>query len=270
MYSAGVRKLGRYARLTSDDKNTLAQILANRQHVLPARQQILNHGDQGRRTVYLMSGWACRHQNLEDGRSQIISFLVAGDIYDSGQYVGEGRHYLRTITDSVVVVIDPEGLDALLLDHPNLAKAFHIANLVDLATLRERVMSLGQRTATERCGHMICELFWRLRAVGLTDAFSFTFPLTQEEIGGALGVSTVHANRVLQSLRRAGLIEQRGKRLNLPDLPALEALSFFNPHFLHLTSGLNSYDPPDPQTSVATPSTVGAALQTDLRRTPKK
>ena len=246
MYSAGARRLGRYTRLTSEEKNALTQMLGGKQRVMPARQQILHGGDNCRRTIYLASGWACRYQHLEDGRLQIISFLVAGDICDSDvPFTGERDHSLRTITDSVVVTIDPERLDALLLFNSNLAKAFHISDLVDLATLRERVMSLGQRTATERCGHMICELFWRLRAVGLTDGFSFAFPLTQEEIGGAIGVSTVHANRVLQSLRRAGLIEQRGKRLKLLDLPALEALSFFNPHFLHLKSDVSAYDLPD-------------------------
>ena len=60
------------------------------------------------------------------------------------------------------------------------------------------------------------------------------FPFTQEEIGNTIGVSTVHANRVLQDLRNALLIKQTGRKLHILSLRGLEALACFNPSFLHL------------------------------------
>lgn len=79
-----------------------------------------------------------------------------------------------------------------------------------------------------------CELFFRLRAVGLTQGDSCDFPVTQLDLGDATGLTSVHVNRTLQELRRDGLIVLDRKRLTIPDLQALMDASMFNPNYLHL------------------------------------
>ena len=74
----------------------------------------------------------------------------------------------------------------------------------------------------------------RLRAVGLTEDHSCKFPITQNEMGDALGLSLVHVNRTLQDLRSAGLVELKAKSLMIPDLDALQRAGLFNPTYLHL------------------------------------
>ncbi len=94
-----------------------------------------------------------------------------------------------------------------------------------MAIQREWTVNLGQRTAIERVGHLFCELFLRLRCVGLTEGDSCALPLTQVELADALGLSNVHVNRTLQELRRAGLIVLKGGRLTIPDFAALQKAS---------------------------------------------
>jgi CRP-like cAMP-binding protein len=53
---------------------------------------------------------------------------------------------------------------------------------------------------------VLCEVYVRLRAVGLVNGQSYLMPVTQAELGDATGMSTVHVNRTLQELRRDGLI----------------------------------------------------------------
>ena len=103
-------------------------------------------------------------------------------------------------------------------------------------------MNVGQRTAIERMGHLLCELYWRFAAVGLTRDGSFELPLTQSELGDTLGLSTVHVNRTMQELRGQGIIATSGKTYTIVDLKRLEQVSMFNPNYLHLEAarGLES------------------------------
>jgi CRP-like cAMP-binding protein len=123
-------------------------------------------------------------------------------------------------------------MDALT-DRPAIARAFWWATLVDEAVLRAWVVNVGRRDAFESVGHLMCELYLRMRNVGLTADHSFELPLTQEEIGDALGLTPVHVNRVLQRMRADGLITFARGALNILDYRRLEAASGFNPNYLH-------------------------------------
>lgn len=82
--------------------------------------------------------------------------------------------------------------------------------------------------------HIFCELLLRLQIVGCAAEDKFEFPLTQEELGDTLGVSTVHVNRVLQELRANGLITPKNNTLTVHDVAGLHEFSEFNPNYLHL------------------------------------
>lgn len=243
MYEMLILKLAHFYPLSSEDKAGLRAVCQGRPRHVGARQQISSHSSSHDTILVLLRGWVCPYKHLSDGRWQILSFQVPGDYFDCEfQLGGEGDYALRTVTDSIVLELPRKQLEHATMVYPGLAKAFRRCELVQAAVLREWVLSLGQRNAKERCAHLICELFWRLRAVELTQSDVMDFPLTQEEVAGAIGVSTVHANRVLQDLRGAGLIEQHGKKLKILDLGRLEAVALFTPHFLNLDHGIRDFD----------------------------
>ena len=94
---------------------------------------------------------------------------------------------------------------------------------------------MGQREADKQMAHFFCEMLVRLKVVGRVSHDSFTFPATQTDLADALGITTVHANRVLQDLRSQGLIAWRDKRAHIPDVERLNAFAEFDPRYLHLT-----------------------------------
>ena len=114
---------------------------------------------------------------------------------------------------------------------------------MDEATLREWVVNLGQRDAEERIAHLFCELHLRLQVVGLTTDGGFELPITQLELADTVGLSTVHANRSLQSLRARGLIQFKGQVVDIPDVSRLRKFAGFDPKYLHLCGGKE--DQPD-------------------------
>ncbi len=107
--------------------------------------------------------------------------------------------------------------------------------LIDAAVFREWMAGIGRRSAYARIAHLLCEMFLKLKVVRLTTDYSCTFPITQTEVGDALGLSTVHVNRSLQSLRADRLIaSQANGKLTILDWEGLKEAGEFDPTYLHI------------------------------------
>jgi CRP-like cAMP-binding protein len=235
MPTALIAKLERFARLSADDKAALRRLAAMNVRNLAAHQDMIREGDKPVEINLMLSGWACRHKHLEDGRRQIIAFFLPGDLCDHHVFVlKEMDHSVSTITPVTVAGVSREAFEEAALKHPRITQALWWEALVAFAIQREWTVNLGQRTASERMAHLLCEIFLRLQSVGLVDGNSCDFPLTQAELGEATGLSTVHVNRTLQDLRTAGIIELKARRLTILDMSGLMQASLFNPNYLHL------------------------------------
>jgi CRP-like cAMP-binding protein len=143
-------------------------------------------------------------------------------------------HSIATLTPVTYCELDRAAFERLMSADVSIAEAFHCETLTARAVQREWAINLGRRDALERVAHVICELFERLRLVGLVDGNSFAFPITQMDLADATGLSTVHLNRTLQELRSAGLITLRDRSLTIVDPQALRNTAMFNPNYLHL------------------------------------
>lgn len=233
MVNALVRKLENFIRLSPEERQALER-LAQPTRRLGAREDVIRDGDRPRHVNVVLEGWACRYKQLEDGRRQVISIFLPGDLCDPHVFVLRNTdHSLGTLTSVVLAEIPETAIRDLTQQFPRLQEALWWEMLVSSAIQREWTVSLGQRLATERLGHLFCELFMRLRAVRLTSESSCEFPITQADLGDAMGLSTVHINRTLKELRAAGLIRLRGRQLTIPDFAALQAASLFDPSYLH-------------------------------------
>ena len=181
----------------------------------------------------------CRYKLIADGKRQITGFYIPGDIPDlQSLYLHVMDHSVGTLIPSKIAFIPHDPLRAVLRKHPILAEAFWRDTLIDAARFREWIIGLGRRDAYTRIAPLFCELFVRHRAVALTENHGFDLHTTQAELGDALGLSTVHVNRVLQDLRKDGLISLRGKSLAILDWNGLKQAGEFDPLYLHLKNGV--------------------------------
>lgn len=229
-----IRKLEGFAPLSDQSKQALHR-LDRTLHLIGPGSDIIREGDEPGHINLILGGWACRYKELEDGRRQILSFFVPGDVCDTHAFLlREIDHSIGTLTDVRLAQVPRDIFLALLDRYPQIERAFWWDTLVQSAVQREGTVSLGRRSGEERMAHLLCELFYRLRAVDLTDGDTCPLPLSQVELASALGQSTVHINRILQALRASGLIALKGKKLAIPDLDALQKVALFNPGYLHL------------------------------------
>jgi CRP-like cAMP-binding protein len=182
----------------------------------------------------MLEGWACRYKILPSGTRQILAYLMPGDSCDL--HVGllaQMDHSIQTITAATFATIDRQEMDHLLDQHPAIAKAIYVAQLVDEGTMRAWITSMGRRVSIERVAHLMCELYIRARNIGLTSEPSFALPLSQLLLADSLGMTAVHLNRVLRELRSRGAMTLNRGSLILNDLPKLVQIAGFDDNYLH-------------------------------------
>jgi CRP-like cAMP-binding protein len=199
-------------------------------------EDLVREGQRPSECCLLLDGVACRYKVLGEGQRQILSFHLPGEIPDlQSLHLGVMDHSLASLTPGHAGYIPHAALKAATRQSATLTHLLWRETLIDAAVFREWLAGVGRRTAHQRVGHLICELMMRLRALDLVDDHVMELLITQAEIADALGLSTVHVNRVLQDLRRDEFIAQSGRRLQVRDWAGLKRVSDFDPAFLHLT-----------------------------------
>ena len=226
-------KLSTITSLSHQEKAALASLPMQVQD-LRADQDIVRDGDRVTRSCALLEGFACRYKTTADGKRQIMSFHIQGEVPDfQSLYLRTMDHSLGTLTPCRMAFVAHQTFHALFERHPRLVGVFMREALIDAAIFREWMLNIGRRRAEARLAHLLCEMFLRHKAVGLVRDHAFEFPITQAELGDAVGFSTVHINRLLQELRGLTLLSLEDRVLTILDWPRLKRLAGFDPTYLH-------------------------------------
>jgi CRP-like cAMP-binding protein len=222
-------------RLTDEEVSALAA-LPSRLVALGADELLHRAGDRPSGSFVVLSGLFSSSRLIEDGKRQIMSFYVPGDMPDLRTlHLGVMDCDVHAIGPCKIAVIEHDDLRALCDAYPRVAAALWRSTLVVASIYREWIVNIGHRSALARLAHLFCELVARLESVGLAKGGTCDLPLTQAHLGAATGLSAVHLNRTLQELRKRGLVVFGGGRLALPDRAALMALANFSPDYLYLS-----------------------------------
>jgi len=221
-------------RLSHDERAAL-ESLPIRVEAVRADQDIVREGDRPSRCFVLLEGFAVAFKRSGAGKRQIMTFHIAGDIPDvQSLHMKRLDNSISTITPCTVGFIEHEALADLCARFPRITAALWRETLRDAAIFKEWVLNVGQRGARTGVAHLICEIVTRMRAAGLVEEERCSFPITQNELADAVGVTSVHINRNLQELRAAGLITLARGKLHIHDRPGLKAAGDFEPDYLSL------------------------------------
>lgn len=180
--------------------------------VVRARRDLVSEGREITQPLLLLTGWAARVRLLPDGRRQFLSFVLPGDL------IGACDHprplAVATITALSEVQVCP--LPPAVARSP-LHVAYAVSRAFDEGYLLAQVTRLGRLNAQERIADLLLELHERLTLNGMTDGNAFDLPLTQETLADALGLTSVHVNRMLQQARREGDMQWKAGHVHLTD-----------------------------------------------------
>lgn len=164
----------------------------------------------------LLSGWACEMRILPDGRRQIFTFLLPGDVVETRGFESLGSRAIVALSR----------LQAVRAESDEVPWVEHSAQQRE-QRLYDHMVRMGQLSAKERVIHLLLELYDRLERVGLVDGDTFKVPLTQEVFADALGLSVVHINRTLRCLRRDDWVVIKSGSVTLKNRRKLESVACY-------------------------------------------
>jgi CRP-like cAMP-binding protein len=229
-------KLNQVEALAPDDHRAFLN-LPYRLGCLKAGQSMVREGEHSSSCSGLLSGFAYRHRTLRNGARQIISMHVPGDFPDlQSGLLGLASHTVQMLTPGRVAIFRAKDIQRLVNQRPAIQAALWRETLIDMSICGEWVANVGRRDAQSRLAHLICEFATRLQAAGLLPAEVWQLPMTQEQLADAAGLTSVHVNRTLQTMRHAGLIRIERRGIEILDWARLVTIADFNPSYLHLRS----------------------------------
>ncbi|MBV9564424.1 MAG: Crp/Fnr family transcriptional regulator [Bradyrhizobium sp.] len=233
-----VRRLRTTSGLTADEEQAI-RVLPVTVRSYGANQTIVRDGDRPTECCLIVAGFCLRAKTTSTGHRQILSIHIPGEIPDlQSLHLHELDHDLVSLTDCTLGFISHIALRELHRRWPNVAEIFWRDTLVDAAMFREWIVNVGQRPAPSRLAHIIVELRERLRIIGRVDPDGFEMPLTQEQIGEAMGITAVHANRVIRQLREDNVVELHRGRVTVLNEMKLMELADFDGRYLHQSPSL--------------------------------
>jgi CRP-like cAMP-binding protein len=234
MIEAHLKKLRARDEVSAEEEQAIRDMISEVRE-FPADRVVIRRGQELSHSLLLMDGWVARTKDLRDGGRQISELQFSGDFTDMhGFTLKRLDHNIATLTPSRFAFAPHDRIKDVLDRFPHLARLYWTMTNIDAAIHREWTVSLGRRSAMSRMAHLFCEILERLKVAGMIEGDAYDFPLTQQELGECLGLTSVHINRTLQALRKLKMITVEDRRVTIHDLPALRSLGDFNPDYLYL------------------------------------
>lgn len=226
--------LQRRDKLSAAERAIIDEMTTSRKR-FAAKSDIVVIGDRPSESCLILSGYSARYNLLGSGRRRITAIHVPGDFVDLHSFLlSEMDHSVLALTECEAAMVPHERLREISASEPHLTRMLWLLTAVDAAVYRQWLTSSGRLSSAGQIAHFLCEMFTRLDILGMTRDFAYRLPLSQAELGDAMGLSVVHVNRTLQMLRRDGLIEWQGDAVRILDWARLQRAAEFDPTYLDL------------------------------------
>lgn len=198
-------------------------------------EELISEGNKEEKAYLLISGWGCSYKSLANGRRQIINFALPGDFVGVRPlFFRKSDYSFATVSQCRAYEIPRDQFRKIFFDYPRVGLAVLWCIAQEESIVAEHLLGLGQRSALESMSHMLLEMYYRLRLIGLASNGTFECPLNQEELGDALGITSVHVSRVLRQLRERDILMFQDHRVEILNTRKLIELCGFEPRYMDL------------------------------------
>jgi CRP-like cAMP-binding protein len=229
-----LQKLASQSTLAEDETEALLALPYSLAH-LKRGEFIVREGARATHCCVLLSGFAHRSKVTGEGDRQILSVHLRGDLVDlQNSNIEIADHSVEALTDADVAFIARQDIIDIAARYPNVARALWKETVIDGSITREWLLNVGHRDARQRISHLLCELALRQEAAGICSEPQYEWPMIQEQIGDAMGLTSVHVNRTMQGLRAEGLLRTTGRKMTILNWLGLQSAGDFSPAYLHM------------------------------------
>jgi len=227
--SCWIRKLGSFREFSADELDFVSRFKSGQ---LAADQgaTILSEGSNSAHLYTILDGWGFRYKILEDGRRQILNYVLPGDLIGlQGTLMGEMQHSVEALTPMQLCMFERDRIGTLFNNHPTLAFDLTWIAAREERILDEHLLSVGRRSAIERAAYLLAFLAGRARESGLINGGPIGLPVTQSHVADTLGLSIVHTNKTLRKLSDRGVIRWLERGCDVLDEAELGRIADWRP-----------------------------------------
>jgi CRP-like cAMP-binding protein len=230
-----LQRLRERSTLRADEEQAILS-LKGRAVVIDPHRDIVRPGELTDFCCLVLSGMAARFGQMRDGKRQITAVYIAGDMCDLYSLMLPRVEWaLQALSAPLTIVKIPHNdLQPLVQASPAIAQALWRDCVADASILSQWVINVGRRDARMRTAHLFCELSIRMERAGLGSRTAFHLPVIQAQLADALGMTPVHLNRVMTTLRKENLLLMRGRDVHIPDWDGLADVGGFEGGYLEL------------------------------------
>jgi CRP-like cAMP-binding protein len=241
------KHLNRVGVLSPEDRQAVLEVKGE-VRLVRRHEDIVKSGSAPTFCVLVLRGFLQRYSSRRDGSRQVHSFYIPGDAPSlESIHLDIMDNSICAVVNSEVALIPHAEIKSLLAARPAVDALVWRSSLVQASIYREWLMRNSRLPADAAMAHLFCEMYVRSDAAGLVDQNSCDVPLTQEVLADALGLTGVHVNRTLQSLRETGFVDHKNGRLFVHDVRKLASFADFEPLYLHLRNGQAARRSPERQ-----------------------
>ena len=235
--SCFIERLRHYLGLSDRERAALADLQLN-ERLYRRGALIRREHERGQEFAILNGGWMASFMLLNDGSRQILRLHLPGELVGlTCAAFAIAPESLSALTDVRLCLLDRLALRDLFVEHPRLAGLLFGLAQIDQVAMGDRLAAIGRMSAKARIAGLILDTLTRLRVTQMQTGASFVLPLTQEEIGDAVGLTAVHVNRMFRHLVEAGLIARSGNRLTILDETKLVEVANFVDRYARVDTG---------------------------------
>jgi CRP/FNR family transcriptional regulator, anaerobic regulatory protein len=209
------------------DGVTSPSAVKKKHRTTPARQNAYRAGEFNDGALLVCDGWAARFIQLPNGKRQILSLVMPGDLISPASMFEQRFPFsIQAITKVLSCKISFHDLRARIQQSAALVETWAKLTAAEHRRADRRLVDLGQRNAMERVAALIYEILVRQEERGdLNDDNEFPFPMSQQQIAEFTGLTPVHACRVVAKLRKSGICQVGHGTAKVLDRAELERLA---------------------------------------------
>lgn len=201
-------------------------VISQKRRPFAARRTIFHQNESMDSVPVICEGWAASVLKLSNGRRQILSFLLPGEMITCGWLFEQRLHLsIDGVTRGCYRSFDRLQLRAAISGSAIIFDRILSSCNDEKSRADQLIADLGRRSAAERVARLLLDIWDRLEKSGMVEGSSIDFPLRQTHIADATGLTPVYVNKVLSEFRRAGFVEIFDRALTIIDMKKLRQLT---------------------------------------------
>ncbi|MCX7297176.1 MAG: Crp/Fnr family transcriptional regulator [Hyphomicrobiales bacterium] len=200
--------------------------IAQKKNNFPARRTIFHPNATLEGVPVICEGWATSIMKLSNGRRQILSFILPGELVTCRLLFERKLHLsIDAITRGSIRTFDLAQLRAAMTMSPLIFDTLLATYNEERNRADQLIADLGRRAATGRIARLMLDIWSRMEIAGKVEDGTIEFPLRQTHIADATGLTTVYVSKVINAFRNGSLVEYSERSLKILDIDRLRQLA---------------------------------------------